>query len=38
MYYLWDVRVLSIKPRLHTQLPEHNIIEATEKFPGGGGI
>ena len=24
LYYLWHVRVLSIKPRLHTQLPEHN--------------
>ena len=23
-YYLWHVRVLSIKPCLHTQLPEHN--------------
>ena len=24
MIYLWHVRVLSIKPCLHTQLPEHN--------------
>ena len=24
LYYLWHVRVLSIKPFLHTQLPEHN--------------
>ena len=24
LYYLWHVRVLSIKPCLHTQLPEHN--------------
>ena len=32
-YYLWHLRVFSIKPCLHTQLPEH-----TEKFPGGGGI
>ena len=24
LYYLWDVRVLSIKPCLHAQLPEHN--------------
>ena len=24
LYYLWQVRVLSIKPCLHTQLPEHN--------------
>ena len=23
LYYLWHVRVLSIKPCLHTQLPEH---------------
>ena len=23
-YYLWHVRVLSIKPYLHIQLPEHN--------------
>ena len=39
LYYLWHVRVLSIKPCLHTQLPEHNyLIKATEKFLGGGGI
>ena len=37
LYYLWHVRMLSNKPCLHTQLPEHNV-EATEKFPGGGGI
>ena len=24
LYYLWQVRVLSIKPCLHTQLPGHN--------------
>ena len=24
LYYLWYVRLLSIKPCLHTQLPEHN--------------
>ena len=24
LYYLWHVGVLSIKPCLHTQLPEHN--------------
>ena len=24
LYYVWHVRVLSIKPCLHTQLPEHN--------------
>ena len=24
LYYLWHVRVLSIKPCLHTKLPEHN--------------
>ena len=24
LYYLWHVRVLSMKPCLHTQLPEHN--------------
>ena len=24
LYYLWHVRVLSIKPCLHTQLPENN--------------
>ena len=24
LYYLWHVRMLSIKPCLHTQLPEHN--------------
>ena len=24
LYYLWHVRVLSIKPCLHTQLPAHN--------------
>ena len=24
LYYLWHVRVLSIKPCLHTQLPGHN--------------
>ena len=25
LYYLWHVRVFSIKPRLHTQLSEHNV-------------
>ena len=29
--------MLSIKPCLHTQLPEHNI-KATEKFPGVGAF
>ena len=24
LYYLWHIRVLSIKPCLYTQLPEHN--------------
>ena len=36
LYYLWHVRVLSIKPCLHTQLPAHN--KSYETFPGGGGI
>ena len=34
LYYLRHVRVLSIKPCLHTQLPEHN--KSYRK--GGGGI
>ena len=33
LYYLWHVRVLSIKPCLHTQLPEHN-----KSFPGVGAF
>ena len=36
LYYFRHVRVLSIKACLHTQL--RSIIEATEKFPGGGDI
>ena len=35
--YLQHVRVLSIKPCLHTQLRFRSIIEATEKFPQGWG-
>ena len=37
LYYLWHVRVLSIKPCLHTRLPEHN--ESLPKsFPGMGAF
>ena len=36
LYYLWHVRVLSIKPCLHTQLPEHN--KSYQKVSPGGGI
>ena len=35
LYYLWHVRVLSIKPCLHTQLPEHN--KSYRKFSQGWG-
>ena len=35
LYYLWHVRVLSIKPCLHTQLPEHN--KSYRKVPQGWG-
>ena len=35
LYYLWHVRVLSIKPCLHTQLPEHN--ESYRKVSRGWG-
>ena len=34
-YYLWHVRVLSIKPCLHTQLPEHN--KSYQKVSRGWG-
>ena len=30
LYYLWHARLLSIKPCLHTQLPEHNLYLLTE--------
>ena len=36
LYYLWHVRVLSIKSYLHTQLPEHN--KSYRKVSQGGGI
>ena len=36
LYHFWHVRVLSIKPCLHTKLPEHN--RNYWKFPGDGGI
>ena len=36
LYYLWHVRVLSIKPCLHTQLPEHN--RSYWKVSRGGGF
>ena len=36
LYYLWHVRVLSIKPCLHTQLPEHN--KLPKRFPGWGHL
>ena len=35
LYYLWYVRVLSIKPCLHTRLPEHN--KSYRKFSRGWG-
>ena len=48
LYYLWHVRVLSIKPcqeKMRSWSLDHvyihslrSIIKATEKFPGGGGI
>ena len=37
-YYLWHVRVLSIKPCLHTQLPAHNRNELLESFAGVGAF
>ena len=36
LYYLWHVRVLSIKPCLCTQLPEHS--KSYRKVSRGGGI
>ena len=36
LYYLWHVRVLSIKPCLHTQLLEHN--KSYRKVSRGWGI
>ena len=36
LYYIWHVRVLSIKPCLHTQLPEHN--KSYRSFPGVGAF
>ena len=36
LYYLWHVRMLSIKPCLHTQLPEHN--KSYRKVSRGEGI
>ena len=36
LYYLWHVRVFSIKPYLHTQLPEHS--RSYCKVSRGGGI
>ena len=37
LYYLWHVRVLSNKPCLHTQLPEHNR-SYWKVFPGWGHL
>ena len=36
LYYFRQVRMLSVKPCLHTQLPEHN--RGYWKVPGGRGI
>ena len=38
LFYLRHVRVLSIKPFYVHSFRSIIIIEATEKFPGGGGI
>ena len=35
LYHLWHIRVLSIKPCLHTQLPEHN--KSYQKVSWGWG-
>ena len=37
LYYLWHVRVLSIKPCLHTQLPEHTCNKGYRKVSRGWG-